>query len=207
MEKVEGTFLLPLDIQLFSETPPTDTPDEPIEQPGATDPQTPTGGEPEKTPEGATFTQADLDRIVKERLEREKRKREADLEKEREEAERKRLLEEQKYKDLYEKLQQDLEAQRTVALQVKKEALLVKAGYSDEQAKTLVKLIEGESDEELNASLESVKALFPAKTEKSYGDPNPGNGGKPAPKKVNLEDKGKSAYERLKEIGKIKGRK
>lgn len=165
------------------------------------------GGDPDKKyAEPKTFTQDDIDRIVKERLEREKKKREAALESEREEAERKRLEEEQKYKELYEKLQGDLEAQRKEALQTKKESLLAKAGYSDEQASTLTKLLEGESDDELNASLESVKALFPPKQEKTYGDPSAGNGSKQPPKKKNLEEKGKSAYQRLVEKGKIKRR-
>lgn len=171
-----------------------------------TDPKDKTGGDPEPTPE-AKFTQADLDRIVKERLDREKRKRDEALEAERKEAERKRLEEEEKYKELYEKQQEELTAQRAQALETRKESMLAKAGYSEEQASTLKKLLEGEKDEDLNASLESVKALFPPKQEKEYGDPSAGNGSKQPPKKKNLEDKGKSAYQRLKDIGKIKGRK
>lgn len=199
-------FLLPLDIQLFSEDALEDGHiDEQLE----TGEENETGGEPgadAKTNPDAKFTQADIDRIVKERLDREKRKREADIEKERQEAERKRLEDEKKYKELYENLQKDLEAQRATAIQVKKESLLAQAGYSEEQSKTLVKLIEGEDDEALKASLEDVKKLFPPTNAKPYGDPSPGNGGKQTPKKTNLEEKGKSAYERLKQIGKIRGK-
>ena len=205
--------LMSLDLQYFAEggtdpqDPPTNQPEPnttqvPQGEPGAS----PTGGNPVNNPE-PTFTQADIDRIVKERLAREQKKREEALEAERKEAERKRLEEEQKYKDLYESLQKDLETQRATALQAKKESLLVKAGYSDEQATTLSRLLEGEDDDALTTSLEGVKKLFPPAKEKTYGDPSPGNGGKQTPPKKNLADKGKSQYERLKAIGKIKGRK
>lgn len=199
------SLLLPLNLQFFSQDPPADPP-APVEPPAGTDVQNTTGGDPGNPPEPA-FTQADIDRIVKERLAREQKKREEALEAERLAAERKRLEDEQKYKDLYESLQKDLEAQRATALQAKKESLLAKAGYSDEQAKTLTKLLEGENDDDLTASLENVKTLFPPTKEKPYGDPNPGNGGKQTPKKTNLEDKGKAQYERLKTLGKLKGRK
>lgn len=168
------------------------------------DPKNPTDGDPVNPPSGKTFTQEELETILKKRLEQEKRVREAALEKEREEADRKRLEEQEQYKELYEKLQADLEAQRATALQAKKESLLVKAGYSDEQATTLSKLLEGEDDDALTASLESVKTLFPPKKDKEYGDPNPGNGGRQTPKKTDLEQKGKSAFQRLKASGKIR---
>jgi hypothetical protein len=200
-----------LNLQYFSEdpnaggaNPPDDTKDENLTN--DLDDKTNTGGDPDKTADDKKFTQDDIDRIVRERLEREKRKRDEALEKQKEEAERKRLEEEQKYKELYEKLQGDLETQRKEALQVRKESLLAQAGYSEEQAKTLVKLVEGEDDEALKASLENVKTLFPPKKEKEYGDPNPGNGGKQIPKKKNLEDKGKSVYQRLKAKGKVRGK-
>jgi hypothetical protein len=205
MEQTKSKFYLPMYLQHFSEDPnlgganaPVDPPADPPAEP------TNTGGDPEPKPE-PKFTQDDIDRIVKERLEREKRKRDEALKQQQDEAERKRLEEEQKYKELYEKLQGDLEAQRATALQVRKEALLAQAGYSEEQAKTLVKLIEGDDDEALKSSLEGVKALFPPTKEKPYGDPNPGNGGKQVPKKKDLEDKGRSVYQRLKAKGKIRG--
>lgn len=201
---MEQPKLLRLNLQHFAD--PTDPPTDPIDPPANPEPTNPTGGDPATNPE-AKFTQADIDRIVKERLEREKRKREEALDAERKEAERKRLEEEQKYKELYEAQLKEIEAQKATALQTKKEALLVKAGYSDEQAKTLIKLVEGDDDEALSASIENVKTLFPPTKEKPYGDPNPGNGGHQKPKPKDLEDKGKSAYQRLKALGKIKGRK
>lgn len=205
MEQIKKMFL-PVNLQHFSEDPDQGGANDPVDPPAdpPADP-TNTGGDPEPKPE-PKFTQADLDRIVKERLEREKRKREEALEEQRAADERKRLEDEQKYKELYEKLQEDLEKQRVSALQAKKESLLAQAGYSPEQASTLVKLVEGEDDEALKDSLESVKALFPPTKEKSYGDPNPGNGGRQTPKKQTLEDKGKSVYARLKAKGKVRGK-
>lgn len=201
----EKENLLTLDLQFFGGDPePNPTvPQDPPADPEPT-PNNLTGGDPATNPE-AKFTQADIDRILKERLEREKRKRDEALEAERKESERKRLEEEQKYKELYEGLQKDLEAQRATALQAKKESLLVKAGYSDEQATTLSKLLEGENDDDLATSLENVKTLFPPKKEKEYGDPSLGNGGRQAPKKSPLEDKGRDIVKRLKEKGKIRG--
>jgi hypothetical protein len=207
-KQAKSKFYLPMYLQHFSEDPnlggnPDDKKDD--LPPNDLDDKTNTGGDPGNTADDRKFTQDDIDRIVRERLEREKRKRDEALKQQQEEAERKRLEEEQKYKELYEKLQQDLEAQKATALQVRKESMLAQAGYSEEQSKTLVKLIEGEDDDTLKASLESVKALFPPVKEKNYGDPNPGNGGKQVPKKKDLEEKGKSAYQRLKAKGKIRG--
>jgi Domain of unknown function (DUF4355) len=205
----ESKFFLPLNLQHFADGGDGDGGADDLDDNG--DDHTDdlddngTGGDPGKN-DDPKFSQADIDRIVKERLDREKKKRDAALEKQREEAERKRLEEEQKYKELYEKLQGDLETQRKEALQVRKESLLAQAGYSEEQAKTLVKLVEGEDDEALKASLETVKTLFPPKKDKEYGDPNPGNGGRQIPKKKNLEDKGKSVYQRLKAKGKVRGK-
>jgi hypothetical protein len=209
----ESKFFLPVvNLQHFSEEDPKDpgTNDDPTNTNDDPNPDDlddkGTGDDPVKNDDPRSFTQADIDRIVKERLDREKKKREAALEKQREEDERKRLEEKQEYKELYEKLQGDLETQRKEALKTKKESLLAQAGYSEEQASTLVKLVEGENDDELKASLESVKALFPPKKEKEYGDPNPGNGGRQTPKKKDLEEKGKSVYQRLKAKGKVRGK-
>ncbi len=164
-----------------------------------------TGDDPDKNDQDTkTFTQEDIDRIVRERLERERKKREAALEEERKKAERERLKEQEKYKDLYEDLQKDIEEQRKQALEAKKEAMLVKAGYSEDQAKRYVKYLEGETDDDLNASLDALKADIPPK--KQYADPNPNNGGKQTPKRKTLEEKGKSVYQRLKEKGKIRGK-
>lgn len=167
-----------------------------------------TDGEPDKAEgggEGKTFTQADVDRIVKERLEREKKKREEAIQKERDEAERKRLEEQGEYKELAEKLQAQLDAYKEDALKAKKEALLVKAGYSDKQVGVVYKLLEGETDEELEASLaEVVEAVTPESKAKKYADPSAGNGKKSVPDTRGADEVGKSLFQRLKTSGKIR---
>ncbi len=71
--------------------------------PPATDPATepPTGNDPEKT-ENKQFNQADVDRIVQERLERAQRKAQTEAEKARKEAEEKTLHEQGEFKTLAE---------------------------------------------------------------------------------------------------------
>lgn len=170
------------------------------------------GADPEDKPEGdkptdsKTFTQEDIDRIVKERLERERKKREEAIQKEREEAERKRLAENEQYKELADKLQAQLDAIKEDALKAKKDALLAKAGYTEEQIEKYSKYVDGTTDEELAESVEALKADIPPQT-KTYADPHVNNGPKNEPKKTDLQQKGKSMYQRLKEKGKIRGRK
>lgn len=165
-----------------------------------------TDGNPDKaegdSKENKTFTQEDIDRIVKERLDREKRKREEVIQKERDEAERKRLEEQGEYKELADKLQAELDAIKGDALKAKKEALLVKEGYSEEQIGVVAKLLEGETDEELQASLDEVKVAISPK--RNYADPSAGNTKKNDPKPTDLTDKGRSAVRRLREKGKIR---
>jgi len=148
------------------------------------------------------FTQEDVDRIVKERLDREKKKREEAVKKEREEAEKKLLEEQAQYKELADKYREELEAIKAEALTAKKESILAKAGYSDEQAKLLSKLLEGETDEELADSLKTLQATIPPK--QTYVDPSVGNGEKEKPEQKDGTDIGKSMFERLKAKGKIR---
>src|SRR5690625_3804331 len=73
----------------------------------------------------------------------------AEIEKEQEEAKRKELEEKEEYKTLYEKALEDAEQAKQEALSIKKNALLLQAGYGEEQAKLLVKLVEGEDEESI----------------------------------------------------------
>lgn len=159
----------------------------------------------DKQADSKTFTQEDIDRIIKERLEREKKKRDEALQKEREEAERKRLEEEGKYKEVAEKLQAQLNAIQGDALKAKKDALLAKAGYTDEQIAKYLKYVDGTTDEELAESVKALIADIPPQT-KTYADPHVNNGPKNEPKKTDLQEKGKTMYQRLKEKGKLRGR-
>lgn len=185
-------FLLRLNIQHFAEPndPPTDPPAEP-----------PNGGEPDKR-----FTQADLDRIVKERIERERKKADEKLAKEREEAERKKLEEQNEFKSLYEKAQAEIDRIQREAEATKLDALttklLVDAGYIGEQLERVRKYVIGANEDEIKASLDEVKQDIPPQAQGA--DPHVGNPAKPQPKPKDLADEGRSLYERLKAAGKIR---
>lgn len=171
------------------------------------------GGDPvEDRKPVRTFTQEELDAIIADRLARERKKQEEKEKQLRDEAERKRLEENEEYKELAKKLQEQLEEkeraiaeQKEAVLKAKKETALSKAGYSAEQIKLLTKLVEGESDEEIEASIDTLKSTVPPAT-RPYADPGVGNGSKGEPKKKDLRDKGKSMYQRLKEKGKVRRR-
>lgn len=150
------------------------------------------------------FTQEDVERIIKERLARERRKAEEKAEQARKEAELKALEEQQKYKELYETLLQDLQAEKQHALQVKKEALLAQAGYTQEQIERYAKYLEGETEEELQTALETLKQDVPPKGT-TYVDPTiKGNGAKQPPKQQDLYEYGKSMFDKLKESGRLR---
>lgn len=174
------------------------------------DEETPEGGDeentegtPENKSEEKTFTQEELERIIAERLAREKKKREDAVKKAEEEAERKRLEEQGEYKELAEKLQNEVERLKAEALATKKVTLLKDAGYNDEQVELFTALLQGETDEELASSLELLKKANPP-VQRNYVDPSAGNGGRNEPEKKSGDDIGKSAYERLKSLGKIR---
>lgn len=143
-----------------------------------------------------TFTQAELDKIIADRLAREQKKRDEAIQKEREEAERKRLEEQEQYKELADQYRQELEAIKADALNAKKDALLAKAGYTDEQIAVLRNTVAGETDEELTKAIEGLKAVIAPK--KSYIDPSPLGGGDGKPKPKDGEDIARDLYERIK---------
>lgn len=111
-------------------------------------------------------------------------------------AERAQLEEQNEYKKLYEKTQSQLEALKAEALNAKKDALLVKAGYDDEQAKVLRNTLKGETDEELTQAIEELRAVFPPK--QHHVDPSPMNGTKHKPEPVDPGEAGAKVFERIK---------
>lgn len=164
-------------------------------------------GKQDPTPKGAdkTFTQAELEAIIADRLAREKRKADEKAENARKEAERKALEEQGKYKDMYEQLQKDLDAQKVANLEAKKEAMLLGAGYTKEQADRYKKYLAGSDEVELGTALEALKADIPPNAT-NYVDPaNAGNGQKQGGKQEDPAEYGKSVFARLKASGRIKG--
>lgn len=94
--------------------------------------------EPDNNSEEKTFTQAELDEIIKNRLAQEKRTREREIEKAREAEEKKRLEENDEFKELYDKAQAKLaEYDAREAQRERQETIVSKLkehGFSDEQA-------------------------------------------------------------------------
>src|SRR5690625_656683 len=119
----------------------------------------------------------------------------AEIERKQEEDKRKELEEQNEYKTLYEQAKKDAEQAKQEALNIKKDALLTQAGYSQEQAKLLVKLVEGEDDEEISDSIKQLRAAIPAQD--NYADPSAFNGAKEKPKTVDAEEVGRNAVSRV----------
>ena len=197
--ELKKTKLLRMNLQTFAEqNEPNETTEETTE--GADG--NVTVEEPENNPEEKSFTQAELDKIIADRLARAEKKREEAVQKERDEAERKRLEEAQEYKTLAEQYKSELETLKLDAVKAKKESLLTQAGYSGEQVALLSKLVDGDTDEDMAESIETLKSTVPPKPK--YVDPSAGNGNRDKPEQTDLEDEGKSLYQRLKAKGKIK---
>lgn len=120
----------------------------------------------------------------------------AEIEKAQKEKERKELEEQNEYKKLYEQAVQEAEKAKQNALNTKKSALLAQAGYDDDQAKALVKLVEGEDDESIKESIKKLQALFPAQD--NFADPSAFNGEREKPKTRGADEVGAELFERIK---------
>lgn len=137
-----------------------------------------TGDATGKTAEGRTYTQVDVDRIVNERLQRERGKAEQLATKAREEAEAKALAEQGKYKELFEKQQKDLEAAaakvKAMELQSLRQTVAAKVGLPA----AFVDRLRGETEAEIEADAKSILAIIPKPTAPNI---NANSGGNPAP--------------------------
>lgn len=105
------------------------------------------------------------------------------------------LEDKEEYKTLYKQALNEIESMKTARLNDKKESLLTKAGYNDEQIAKLAKLVEGETDEDIGASIETLKETFP--TPPKYVDPSVDNAHRQKPESKDNHDLGKSLYERF----------
>lgn len=206
--------LLRLDLQHFADpnTDPND-PNAGNDPNGGTDPNGAGNTDPnngstqDPTQKGAdkTFTQAELEAIVKDRLDRAKRKADEKAEEARKEAERTALAEQGKYKEMYEALQKDLADKEVKLVEAKKETMLIEAGYTKDQVERYAKFLTGNTEEELETALTQLKEDIPPKQANNYVDPaTKGNGGKVDPKQVKPYDYGKSVIERLKASGRLR---
>lgn len=182
--KTKQTDLLRLNLQFFSEEPPAE-------------PTPP--AEPNATP-APTYTQADIDRIVGERLAREKAKADKAVEEAKAEAERKRLEEASEFKALYEQSQAriaEIEAQAKASeLAAKKQTLLLEAGYAADKLADVLPFITGADDDEVKAAIERFKAVAPPTP--AYVDPATGGNNRQQPEQKDGTELGKAMYERIK---------
>src|SRR5699024_4012337 len=129
----------------------------------------------------------------------------AEIERQQEEAKRKELEESEQYKELYKQALETIEQQKEDALNAQKVTLLAGAGYDEEQTEKLLKLVEGETEDDIKASIEELKETFPAKAAPTYVDPSMGNGKRSTPESVDGEDVGRNMFESLLKSGKISG--
>ena len=132
--------------------------------------------EPETTNPEKLFTQAQLEAAIKDRLERQRRKLEADEARKAEEVKRAALAEEGKFKELFEaeraraeKLEADLRNEAHRALRRK----AAKAGGLDHDDDDLVSRLRGETEEELVADAKNLAIRFTKTTKTSGGTPAP----------------------------------
>lgn len=205
--------LLRLDLQTFAENPEDATggkEDETLDETldgkesdkGGGDDVTPEENpedEPDETPdEDKKFSQAELDRIVKERLDRKEKQAEKERERIRKESEKKSFEENEEYKKLADSYKEELDEIKKAIVDTSKEKALIKAGYSEDQIDRYLKYVGGETDDEISQSVEALVADVPPTPKRTYADPSTGNGQKGAPKKKDGEEVGKTMYDRIK---------
>lgn len=190
---IKETKWLPLNIQFFAEEGADDTPDDPPAEAQADAETTETAATP-------TYTQADIDRIVGERLAREKQKAEKAVEQAKAEAERKKLEEAQEYRALYEKTQAELEQVRTAAKQAELDALkrqlLSEAGFKSEEIAESIDFITGDDEETVKDAVERFKRVAGPR----FVDPaTTGTGTRRQPESKSADDVAADMYARIKD--------
>lgn len=126
----------------------------------------------------AKFTQADLDRIVNERLERERTKSQKDAAKAQADAEAKVLAEQGKYKELFEKQQAELTAAQQAAKTNEMRLLQRDAATSTGLPQPLADRLKGETLDEMVADAKSILAALPKPAAPNINASN-GAGGAP----------------------------
>lgn len=107
------------------------------------------------------FTQAELDGIVRERIERERRKADEAVKKAADAAEAKRLAEAGEYKTIAEKLQAELDAERSRAKALELAALKRTAAEKAGLPVALADRLQGEDAESLEQDARAVLAALP----------------------------------------------
>ena len=131
------------------------------EVPDATVITTDTATGTEQKAETVTFTQADVDRIVSERLQRAERKAADATAKATAEAEKRAAEEQGKWKELYEKTQAEVEAERVARRGLELGMLKDKVARTVGLPEKLAGRLQGEDEESLTADARSILADLP----------------------------------------------
>ena len=122
----------------------------------------PTGTEPgQQTDSGRTFSQADVDRIIADRLSKEKAKAEAAVKRAQDEAEAKRLAEAGEFKALFEKANAELEAERTARKAAELASMRREVASRHNLPAALADRLIGDTAEELDADAKALIASLP----------------------------------------------
>jgi len=121
-------------------------------------------GTEEKAESVAAFTQADVDRIVAERLQRAERKAADAAAKAQAEAEKRAAEEQGKWKELYEKTQAEVEAERTARRGLELATLKERVARAVGLPEKLATRLQGEDEESLTADAKSILADLPKPT-------------------------------------------
>ena len=152
-----------------------------VEQPTAEGANTATAtGTNGDAPVEKVFTQAELERILSERLAKERTKGEAAAKKAQADAEAKALAEQGKYEELYKKAQADLEAAQRQATEAQQALLRREVGAKYNLPLALVDRRRGDTPEELDADAQALLAALPKPAAPNINS-GTGNGRVPTP--------------------------
>jgi hypothetical protein len=133
-----------------------------------------------ETKEARTFTQAELDKIIKERLEREDKKRKDAEAKVREDTERETLAKNQEWEKFANKHEAELLAAQKENKELQLDKLRTNAAAKYQLPPEMAERLRGETLEELEKDAEGLKALIPdAKSQVKLNATVPGGGGQP----------------------------
>ena len=202
MYKTKEENTLKMNLQFFAEGGDESTPTD--EQPKDEAPKV-DNEEVDTTPEdiNAQFTQDDMNKLAAKIRREEKERYEKAKQDAEEEARKKELEENEQYKELLEDANKTIEDLKREKADRERSDYIVKQlsdkGLTNEQVERYSKYVHGQSEEELNSSIESVYQDFVQGTQEAKGDPSAGFGGTPAkPKAKTDEDYGRELFERLK---------
>lgn len=133
---------------------------------------------PEAVTEVKTFTQAELDSILKDRLKRAQDKAQADAAKAVADAEAKALAEQGNYKALYEKAEQDKKDALERATKLERAALQAQVAKAVGLPEALASRLVGDTEQDLEADAKAMLAALPKPAAPNINS-GTGNGGAP----------------------------